>query len=236
MLHGDNEGLRRAHERGEIGGDALEARFKRVPVAPTISMYTARDAAVIPVRGNLMDVFEAIAGRHSYRGPFKEDPVPREDLRRIVEAGLLAPSGMNRQTTTFVIVDDAALVAKIAAMHPSNQAVQQAKAIIACVVDADPSAVHEGLTFEVEDCAAAVENMLLAVTALGYATVWIDGWLRGEGRAETIGEMLGLPQGKVVRVILPVGVPKEKRTQPEKMPFEERTWLNGYGATAAGGN
>ena len=53
-----------------------------------------------------MDVFEAIAKRHSYRGPFKDQPISREDLRRIVQAGIQAPSGGNRQTTTFVIADD----------------------------------------------------------------------------------------------------------------------------------
>ena len=54
-----------------------------------------------------MDVFEAIAKRHSYRGPFRDRAVPRADLERIVQAGLQAPSGKNAQTTSFVIVDDA---------------------------------------------------------------------------------------------------------------------------------
>ena len=66
------------------------------------------------------------AKRHSYRGPFRDEPVPREHLRRIVEAGLLAPSGENAQTTTFVIVDDPAIVRAIASM-PYNKAMQQAK-------------------------------------------------------------------------------------------------------------
>ncbi|RMG04478.1 MAG: nitroreductase, partial [Planctomycetota bacterium] len=57
-----------------------------------------------------MDVFEAIRRRHSYRGPFTDAPVPREDLRKIVEAGIRAPSGKNEQTTSFVIVDDPALL------------------------------------------------------------------------------------------------------------------------------
>ncbi len=53
-----------------------------------------------------MDLFEAIEGRYSYRGAFTDAPVPREDLVRIVEAGLKAPSGCNAQTTTFVIAAD----------------------------------------------------------------------------------------------------------------------------------
>ena len=177
-----------------------------------------------------MDVFEAIAKRHSYRGPFKDQPVPREDLRRIVQAGIQAPSGSNAQTTTFVVADDPDLVSEIREMHPSNQAMQQACAYIVCVVDKHPEVIYAGHTFQIEDCAAAVENMLLAVTALGYATVWIDGWLRVEGRAERIGSLLDLPEGKMVRVILPVGVPVEVHRQKEKQPFEQRAWFNHYGA------
>ena len=135
----------------------------------------------------------------------------------------------NRQTTTFVIADDPDLVATIREMHPTNRAMQQASAYIACLIDEHPEAIYEGRSFQVEDCAAAVENMLLAITALGYATVWIDGWLRVEGRAERIGALLGLPEGKIVRVILLVGVPVEIHQQKEKKPFEERAWFNRYG-------
>ncbi|MBN1490288.1 MAG: nitroreductase family protein [Phycisphaerae bacterium] len=173
-----------------------------------------------------MDVFEAIAKRHTYRGPYRDEAVPRTDLQRIVQAGLQAPSGKNAQTTTFVIVDDAQLVAQIAGMHPGNTAVQQAKAFIACVIDRRPEAVYEGHAFQVEDCAVAVENMLLAVTAMGYATVWIDGWLRLKGHAETIGRLLGVPETKVVRILLPLGRPAETRPQREKLPFEQRAWFN----------
>ncbi|MCP4591084.1 MAG: nitroreductase [bacterium] len=176
-----------------------------------------------------MDVFEAMSERYSYRGSFRDQMIPRDDLRRIVEAGLQAPSGKNIQTTRFVIVDDADLVRQIAEMPAANTAMQQAKAYVACIVDLRPEAVYEGHAFQVEDCAAAVENMLLAITALGYATVWIDGWLRVQKRAETIGELLGLPEGKIVRIILPLGVPEEAGPRMEKMPFSARAWFNRYG-------
>jgi nitroreductase len=114
-------------------------------------------------------------------------------------------------------------------MHESNVAVQQAGAFITCVVDRDPEPVYEGYHFQVEDCAAAVENMLLAVTALGLATVWIDGWLRVEGRAERIGKLIGLSEDKRIRVLLPIGTPAEVCQQKEKLPFEQRAWFNRYG-------
>lgn len=169
-----------------------------------------------------MDLFEAIAKRHSYRGPFLEKPVPREDLRKIVQAGIQAPSARNAQSTTFVVVDDPAIMARLREIVPIS-----APAAIVCVVDPTP-VVHDK-SFELQDCAAAVENMLLAITALGYASVWLEGALHG-GKAEQVAELLGVPPGKRVQVILPVGVPAEKWQQREKKPFEERAWFNRYGA------
>lgn len=176
-----------------------------------------------------MELFEAQRKRHSYRGPFLDRKPTREDLRRIVEAALLAPSGCNKQTTEFVAVDDPALVSQIAGMHERMEAFQQAKAFIVCLVAKEPEAVYEDNHFQVEDCAAAVQNMLLATTALGYGSVWVDGWLRMQDRAETIGRLLGVPESKVVRIILPIGAPADARHQPAKKPFEERAWFNRYG-------
>lgn len=176
-----------------------------------------------------MDLFTVIERRYSYRGPYREDPVPREDLERIVAAGLSAPSGKNAQTTSFVIVDDPVLVKTIGEMHPENQALLTARALIACVIDRRPEAVYEGFSFQVEDCAAAVENMLLAITALGYGSVWVDGWLRGAGRAEKIAGLLGLPEGKMIRVLLPVGVPAGEGPRREKLPFSRRACFNRWG-------
>jgi nitroreductase len=174
-----------------------------------------------------MDLFDAITKRHSYRGPFLDERVPREHLTRIVEAGLKAPSGCNTQTTTFVIVDHPDIVAPIAAMSTSKS-MQSAKAYIACIYNEVPVPVVAGMSFELEDCCAAVENMLLAITALGYASVWIDGWLRGQGRAERIGELLKLPKGKKIRIILPIGTPAEQAGPPPKKPFSARAWYNSY--------
>ncbi|MGD0899026.1 MAG: nitroreductase family protein [Thermoguttaceae bacterium] len=173
-----------------------------------------------------MDLFDAIARRYSYRGPFTETPIPRDDLVAIVEAGIRAPSAKNEQTTSFVIVDDPAILARIAAML-DRPVCDSARAMIACVID--PRPVLPGLSFAVEDCAAAVENMLLAVTALGYATVWLDGVLRRDQIAGRIGRLLGVPEDKSVRVVLPLGVPVEPGRQREKLPVAQRAWFNRYG-------
>ncbi len=171
-----------------------------------------------------MDFFEAIARRHSYRGAFEPQRVPREDLRAIVQAGIQAPSGYNGQSTSFVVVDSEPLVARIAAIT-ENTTVAGAPALIAVVMDPGATADRK-FCFGVEDYAAATENMLLAITALGYASVWLDGALRSEGRAAAVGELLGVPPDREVRVILPVGVPAEAHRQKEKKPFAERASFN----------
>jgi nitroreductase len=104
-----------------------------------------------------------------------------------------------------------------------------AKAMIVCVTDPQP--VYHTISFPAEDCAAAVENMLLAIAALGYASVWIDGALRAHGRAEQIGKLLGVPSGRTVRVLLPLGVAVEPGQQREKLPFAQRAYFNQYGGT-----
>ncbi len=89
--------------------------------------------------------------------------------------------------------------------------------------------MYEELAFAAEDCAACVANMLLAITALGYASVWLDGVLRRDDKAARVSRLLGVPEGKCVRILLPLGVPAEPAVQKEKLPFAERAWFNQYG-------
>ena len=172
-----------------------------------------------------MDVFAVFAKRYSYRGPFQPGCIPREDLRKIVQAGIQAPSACNEQVVSFVIVNDPELLAKLAVVV-NRPVCSTARAMIACVVD--PRPVYKDLSFAPEDCAAAAENMLLAATALGYASVWLDGVLRLNDVAARVGALLGVPAGRSVRILLPLGIAAEPGVQREKRPFGERAWFNRY--------
>src|SRR3972149_96207 len=176
-----------------------------------------------------MDVFEAIEKRYSYREEFTEKPIPPSDLEKIVLSGIRAPSARNEQVVSFVIVDDRQLLAQIARIvdKVDKPVCATARAMIVCVVD--PRPVYYGISFAAEDCAAAVQNMLLAITALGYATVWLDGALRSENRADRIAELIGVPSDKQVRVLFPIGVSLDPGAQREKLPFNQRAWFNRWG-------
>lgn len=175
-----------------------------------------------------MDLFDAIKKRYSYRGEFTDEQVSKENLQKIVQAGLDAPSGRNLQTTLFVIVNDLEIIGEIKKVLPEHKTIKTCSALIACIIDDNPELVYYGHHFQIEDCAVAVQNMLLAATALGYATVWLDGVLKLDNRASKIGNIINLPESKKVQIILPIGVPIADGLRKEKLSFNERVWFNGY--------
>lgn len=170
-----------------------------------------------------MDLFEAIDKRYSYRGKFTDAPVPRADLERIVETGIQAPSAYNAQVTSFVIVDDPELLKQIAGIL-ERPVCNTAQAMIACATQGTPAPGE--FSWAREDCSAAVENMLLAITALGYASVWLGKAFYEDDRAYQIAHLLNVPTEWVVRVVLPIGIAAEAGTQKKKQPFEKRAWFN----------
>ena len=167
-----------------------------------------------------MDFFEVIAKRGSYRGEFSPVPIPQEDMHKILNAGICAPSGYNLQTTSFYGVTEQNLRLKLSEIFPTK-AVETAPAIIVvtskCVYGGD----HH-LQFETEDYAAATENIMLAITALDYAGVWMDGMMKFEGNPEKVRQLLQIPEEEHIRTIIPFGKPMGEVKQKEKKAFDER--------------
>ena len=174
-------------------------------------------------RRKLLDL---ILGRRSYRGKFKPDRVPREDLTAILEAGLAAPSGCNKQTTSLIAVDDPDILAKLrAAIDPP--VAETAPAMI-CVLTQRVNAYRDRC-FATQDYAAAIENMLLAILALGYQSCWYEGHITDADRiGDRLAQILGVPEGYDLVCILPVGIAENKPVAPRKRPFGERAWFNGF--------
>lgn len=172
-----------------------------------------------------METLQAIRGRKSYRSDFKATPIPREDLREIVEAGFLAPSGCNMQSTKFIAVDDERLVKELADIYGISWAATAPAAIVLLTqFTMSPS----GVSYHVHDYSAAAENILLAIEDKGYATTWIEGQIRGE-KAARMGAVLGVPEELTVAVYLPLGIPEKEVKPVKKISFEQRVWFNGYG-------
>ena len=113
-----------------------------------------------------MNVLEAIHTRHSYRGPFRPNPVPREDLVTILEAGLAAPSGCNKQTTSLMAVDDPEILQRLRAVI--DPPVGETAPAMICVLTQRINAYRDRC-YAVQDYAAAIENMLLTIVVITSA-------------------------------------------------------------------
>ena len=176
----------------------------------------------------IMNYFDLIKQRCSYRGNYTAKKIPKQDLKLILSAALCAPTGMNAQSTEFVVVDDADKVVKIGETLEKKYVVD-ASAIIICIVNKTPQPVNSnGLSFEIEDCSAAVMSMLLAITELGYASVWLDGVLKRNNYADKISKIIDLPDNKKIQIILPIGEPAIVSHQPVKKSEAERVSYNSY--------
>ena len=172
------------------------------------------------------DLIELIQKRHSYRGTYKATPVPKEDLTLIMEAGLAAPSGCNKQTTSLIAVDDPELLKKLQTVIDPPFA-ETAPAMI-CVLTKRIIAYRDRC-FSVQDYSAAIENMLLAITSLGYQSCWYEGHVTDEDRiGYKMAKILGVPDEYELVCVLPVGIAETEPKGPIKRPFEERAWFNGF--------
>jgi nitroreductase len=166
-----------------------------------------------------MEFFDVINKRGSYRGAFEEIEIPRCDLEAMLEAGIRAPSGYNFQTTSFIVVTRPELKKKLAQLV-DTEAMKTASAIIVPLSEHREAA--NGLSFETEDYAAAVAQLLLAVTALGYAAVWVDGQVKMNHVQERVVELLDVGEHQCVRALIPIGKPVDDVVQREKKPISER--------------
>jgi len=176
-----------------------------------------------------MNTFEAIKNRHSYRGTYKNTPVPREDLRKILEAGLAAPSGCNKQTTSLIALDDPALINSIINLVKKNGFNGTNPPAGICVLT-QPIPAYSNVYFYIQDYSAAIENMLLAITSLGYSSCWIEGQVTATAETQQqIAKLLNIPAGYSVVGFLPVGTADTEVKQPAYKEFEERAWFNGFG-------
>ena len=173
-----------------------------------------------------MDVLDAIQRRHSYRGKYRSTPVPRADLTRIMQAGLDAPSGCNKQTTSLIAVDDPEILQRLQAVidPPVGETAPAAICVLTQRINA-----YRDKCFAVQDYSAAIQNMLLAIVALGYQSCWYEGHITDEDEiGKKMAQVLRVPEDYDLVCFLPVGIAQSDPILPKKKTFEERAWFNGY--------
>ncbi|HDM77694.1 MAG TPA: nitroreductase family protein [Deltaproteobacteria bacterium] len=159
-------------------------------------------------------VLDAIFNRRSVRD-YLEKPVPGELIKKIIEAGVWAPSGLNNQPWRFAVVQDKNTKSQIAQLTRYRTIIEKAPVIIPVFVDKD------SMYNEVKDhqaIGACIENMLLAIHSLGLGAVWLGEILKN---AEKVRLILDLPENLELMAVVALGYPKHTKQKSSRKPLEE---------------
>jgi nitroreductase len=188
-----------------------------------------------------MELLQAINERRSVR-EYTDEPVSDATLCDLIDAAIQAPSAINQQPWSFVVVKNQRLLAQIsdqakahllkaslgAPAHPFRDMLSDpefnifyhAPALIV-ITAAQPT------DWAVEDCALAAENLMLAAHGMGLGTCWIgfaQHWLATpDGK-----QALGLPPSYTPIAPIVVGYPR-RRAVPVPRKAANIRWLNGSG-------
>lgn len=169
-----------------------------------------------------MDAYAALLTRRSIR-KFDERPVSAEDIEKILEAAMFAPSAVNKQPWHFVVIDDAQLLGKIPSVH--SHAKMAADAPCAILVCGDTELVHAP-GYLPQDCAAATQNILLAAHAAGLGGVWCGVYSQPD-RESGFRSLLSIPESIVPFSLVVLGYPAEQPSQPQRYRAD-RVHKNGW--------
>ena len=155
-----------------------------------------------------LDVFEAIKNRRSVRA-FTNQPVSDEEVEKLIDAAIWAPSAGNIQPWEFIVVRQHEVKRGLRKAALNQTFIEEAPVVI--VVCANVWRSEQGYRsrgvnlFCLQDTAAATQNMLLAAHALGLATCWV-----GAFQEEEATKVLHIPSGLRPVAIIPVRHAAEK--------------------------
>lgn len=159
-----------------------------------------------------MDLLKAIVERRSVRS-FQADHVPEDTLRRLVEAGIWAPSGGNAQTWRFIIVTDDVSIRRLKMLSPGLLGNPPA-VIVICqdIAEAERKGAKLGKeVLSLMDSAMAAQNIILAAYAEGLGTCIVRSFHPGG-----VQKLLKLSQYVEPQILISVGVPASVPKPPKR--------------------
>jgi nitroreductase len=157
-----------------------------------------------------MDVMNAIKTRKSVRA-YLDRPVEEEKLNVVLEAARLAPSASNRQEWRFVIVRDAEIRKKLAAVAGGQAFVGEAPVLIVACAETDGHVMRCGQPCYPIDVAIALDHMSLAAVGLGLGSCWI-----GLFDEKKVKDILHIPDQIRVVELMPLGYPSDPAVVSKK--------------------
>jgi nitroreductase len=157
-----------------------------------------------------------IFARRSVR-QYEPRPVPPELVRDLLEAAMAAPSACCKDPWHIVVIRDPKTLAAIAAGLPNGKMLTQAA--VGLVVCGDLDKAHDRqMSFLLQDCSAAIQNLLLAAAALGLGACWLGVHPR-EDRILHLRQLLSLPANIVPVSAIAAGWPDE--THPPRTRYRD---------------
>ena len=165
---------------------------------------------------------DAILARRSIR-KYTSEPVTDEDIKKLLEAAMAAPTGGNRKPWHFIIIKERETLDRLAVRHLYGKMLTEAPLCIA--VCGDPSLTPLPRNFVPQDCSAATMNILHAAVALGLGAVWIG--LALDEHYDMVRSLLGIPEDIVPHNLIAIGHPaeqKEPRTQYDETRVHREKW------------
>jgi nitroreductase len=164
-----------------------------------------------------------IFGRRSIR-VYKPGEVSEDVVQTLLEAAMAAPSAVAKDPWRFIVVRNRLTLGKIADALPNGAMLRDAE--LGIIVCGDIEAAHDRqLSYLLQDCSAAIENLLLAVHAVGLGACWLGVHPR-EDRVRKLSALLGLPSTVIPIAGIAIGWPaetKEARTRynPDLVHYEK---------------
>ena len=160
------------------------------------------------------DLIRTIMTRSSVRA-FLNKPVSDETVEQLLKAAMAAPSAKNSQPWGFVVIRDRAQLEKLGASLPNAKMTATAPVAVAICGVLDKALPGEAREYWIQDAAAATENFLLAVHALGLGAVWTGVHPISE-RIRILKDALRLPDGVEPFCLIPFGWPDAPASVKDK--------------------
>jgi nitroreductase len=157
---------------------------------------------------NIESALSPILGRRSVRR-YEEREVPDELVDALLRAAMAAPSAVARDPWRFIVLRSQAVRAQIASGLPNGGML--ASAGVGFAVCGELAAAHDQqLSYLLQDCSAAIENLLLSAHALGLGAVWLGVHPR-EARISHVRRVLAIPEFVLPISCIAVGFPAEQK-------------------------
>ena len=141
-------------------------------------------------------------------------PVSDATIRDLLEAAMSAPSAVAKDPWEFIVLKDKNIMKKVAEALPNGKMLESAP--LGIIVCGDIQRAHSNeISFLLQDCSAAIENILLAASMLGLGACWLGVHPRQE-RIEHLKKLFNLPESVIPVSVISIGHPaehKEARTR-----------------------